>query len=501
MSTRLKQTSCFLVAMILIASFPGAAEEFKPYQSLLPPGSASPAGHLIIRVPESRKAPADWEMQWFVSAYTPQGYRLPLGTIEDKTTLGRESKLVFKVPAGQLQIEITRKSEAWSSGQTCIYLVDEGRYQCAVPESVFVAKVTVPIQNDGIEIVHIHYQNPQASVNEKEKQKTSIFTWQNFSLEVLAGSAADLPKEQPETYHLAKGGDLQGMDQARLVQALKEDQDYVAAIAILHTKQPPIDLVLSAINDKSLKFGGPVALILAKAHDKRAAPALIEILKNGPEDSRHLAAWTLGRLEAEEGVVPLVQALRAGPLMLRNNAAFALAIIKDPRAVEGLAEAANGRACLEGMSFVLAKPELYLTYYLDRQYKTLGMQFPIPSGCIQENAVYALGQIGGEMALDTLLKFLNGADPAAQQRAIFPLSNFKDERVVDALISKLKAGAETTRWMAVQALSRLRAQKAETALAELAASDPSALVKEAASDALKTIRKAKQPKASSPPRF
>lgn len=495
MYDRQKKALFLLATIILSVSFLFSEEEFKPYQSLLPPGSTSPSGYLIVQVPESRKAPDGWEMNWFVSAYTPKGYRIPLGTIEDTATLGRGSKLAFKVPVGQFPIEITRKSEQWTSGRVSVYLVDEGRYQCEVPESVFVAKVTVPIQKDEVKIVNLNYQNPQVFEDTKDKdRKVSIFTWQNFSLSVATGSPDNLPQVQPETYHLVKSGDLQGIDHARLVQALKEDSFHVAAVALLHIKKPPVDLILAALNDKSLKFNASVALILAKARDKSAVPVLIGILQNGPEDVRHLAAWTLGELGDKEAVEPLVQALKANSLMLRNNAAFALAKIKDPRAVEGLTEAAKSKACLEGISFVLARPEMYLTYYLDKEYKTMGEQFPIPSNCLQENAFYALGQIRDERALNALLNFLNGSDPAAQQRAIFPLSNFKDDRVVEALLPKLKSGQEATRWMAVHALSRLRADKATAVLSELAAGDPSSMVKEAAAEALKKIKEAQKPK-------
>ncbi len=495
MHDRKKHALFLLAAIILSASFLFSSEEFKPYQSLLSPESTSPAGYLIIQVPESRKAPDGWKMTWFVSAYTPNGYRIPLGTIEDTATPGRESKLAFKVPVGQLPIEITKQSEPWTTGRVSLYLVNEGRYQCEVPESVFVAKVTVPIQKDEVKIINFNYQNPQVYEDTKDKdRKVSIFAWQNFSLSVAAGSPDKLPQVQPETYHLVKNVDLQGIDHARLVQALKDDQFHVAAVALLHDKKPPVDLILAALNDQSLKFSAEVALILAKAREKSAVPALIEILQNGPEDVRQLAAWTLGELEAGEAVEPLIQALKADSLMLRNNAAFALAKIKDPRAVEGLTEAAKSKACLEGMSFGLAKPELYLMLFLNKQYKLVGAYFPIPSKCIQDNAIYALGQIRGEQALNALLNFINGPDPNAQRLAIFPLGNFKDDRVVEALLPMLKSGEEATRWMAVQALSRLHADQVVAALSELAAGDPSSMVKEAAAEALKKNKEAQKPK-------
>jgi HEAT repeat protein len=81
-----------------------------------------------------------------------------------------------------------------------------------------------------------------------------------------------------------------------------------------------------------------------------------------------------------------------------------------------------------------------------------------------------------------------------RRRAIFPLSNFNDASVVEALISQLKSGEELTRWMAVNALSRLRTQKAEALLSQIATSDPAPTVKAAASEALEKLKEARQPK-------
>ncbi len=488
------RTLGFLAVIVLLAPFLLADGEFKPFQSLLPKGSAAPAGYLIVQVPESRKAPADWDVQWFVSAYTQKGYRLPLGTIEDQQTLGPESKLAFRLPLGQFQIEITRKSGQWSSPTPCVYLIDDGRYQCDPPESVFVAKVTVPIRKDAVKIVNLNYEDPQTSVDSQNKDhRTATYTWRTFSLSVSDGSAANLPPQQPETYPLVEGGDLDGIDQARLVQALKHGSQFVAAVVLLHCKEPAADLLLSALKDKSLKLDGPIPLILAKAHDQSAAPALIQILQEGPGNARPLAAWALGELGAEGAVDSLIHALD-GPLVLRNHAAFALAKIKDPRAIQGLIKAAQDKSCLEGTTFAMQKPELQLRFLLNSQNNTLSLDLPAPSNCIQENALYALGQIQSDSARDYLLKSLSDPDAVVRRRAIFPVANFDDARVIDALISQLNSGEEATRWMTVNALARLRAQKAEALLSQMAASDPAPLVKAAAADAVKKLKEPKRPK-------
>lgn len=107
----------------------------------------------------------------------------------------------------------------------------------------FVTKGNVRINKDEVKIININYKNPRVLVNK-----------QDFSLSVKKGLHDNLPRSQIETDHLVKGGDLHGIDQDRLVQALKNDENNVAAITILNSQKPSVSLILSALNDKSLKL-------------------------------------------------------------------------------------------------------------------------------------------------------------------------------------------------------------------------------------------------------
>ena len=239
-------------------------------------------------------------------------------------------------------------------------------------------------------------------------------------------------------------------------------------------------------------------MILAKAGDKSAVTPLIDILEQGSESERYMAAWTLGELKAKKAVEPLITALKDKSIMLRNHAAYALAQIKDERAVDALIIATKDKSYLRGSLFVLAKPEVYITYFLGENFKMLGPDLPIPSRHVRENAIYALGQIGGQKAINALVDLLNDPDNSVQFQAVFSLSNHKNSRVIDALIKKLKSNHQTVRWIAVQALGKMRAKKALDALTEIAQKDSDKMLREAAQEAVdkinKAVNKAKQSK-------
>src|SRR3989304_9322766 len=117
----------FAAAAVLTISGLLPADEFKPYQSLLPMGSQEPSSHIIVRVDPNRQAPDDWDMQWFVATYTPKGLRLPLGVIHDGEAITREGTLTFEVPAGEYRVEITRRPGEWFIKR--IFNVDRGVFE------------------------------------------------------------------------------------------------------------------------------------------------------------------------------------------------------------------------------------------------------------------------------------------------------------------------------------------------------------------------------------
>lgn len=476
---------------LLLSAFPARAGDRQTYLSFFHDGPKNGHGHIIVRIAPDRKVPKDWKMRWYVSTCTPKGHKLSLGFIGDRERLSDEGKLVFDVPIGEYKIEITKKSNQWTKGGTKGFNIAEGRWEYSWPDTIKVDDVNVPIEKGDIKIVNISYQNARVFRSDEEKGKrTTLYMWEDFRLLVEKGSPADLPKEKPVVYPIVKHAELKKIDETHLIEALKKwDKDNIAAIALLHCEKPNARLISRALEDKSLRFNVLVARILAKAGDNSVLMPLLRLLEQGSESERYTAAWTLGELKAKEAVDTLIAALEDKSVLLRNHAAYALAQIKDERAVDALIEATKDFDFFSGQLFVDSDPEIYIALCFTKDAGIIGPDLPAPSRRVRENAIYALGQIGGQKAINTLLNLIEAPD-GDHVLAIFALSNHKDSKVIDALIKELKSDDQGSRWMAVSALGKMRAKKALDSLADLAQNDSDEMVREAAQEALEKIEKA-----------
>lgn len=476
---------------LLLSPVSVRAQNSENYLTLLHDRTESSYGHIIVRIPPNRKVPKDWKMRWYVSTYTPKGHKLSLGFIRDRERLSDEGKLVFNVPIGEYKIEITRRSEQWTKGGTKGFYITEGLWEYSWPDTIKVDDVNVPIEKGDIKIVNISYQNARVLRSDKEKGKrTTLYMLEHFRLLVEKGSPADLPDQEPVVYPIVKYAELKKIDETHIIEALKKwDKDKIAAIALLHCEKPNARLISRALEDKSLRFDVLVARILAKAGDNNAVMPLLRLLEQGSESERYTAAWTLGELKAKEAVDALIAALEDKSVLLRNHAVYALAQIKDERAVDALIEATKDFDRFSGQLFVDSDPEIYIAHCSTRGAGIIGPDLPAPSRRVRENAIYALGQIGGQKAINTLLNLIEAPD-GDHVFVIFALSNHKDSKVIDALIKELKSNHQGSRWMAVRILEKMRAKKALDSLADLAQNDSDETVRKAARKALEKIKKA-----------
>jgi HEAT repeat protein len=468
------------------------AESSETYLTLVHDRAKSPYGHIIVRVAPDRQAPKDWKIRWYVSIYTPKGYKLSLGHIFDAEPL--RDRLVFEVPVGEHKIEITKISNDWTEGGTKGFDLPKGVWQYNWPKTIKVDDVVVPVKKGYIKVVNIGYENAQVSEVEREgTKKRTLYTWEQFELSVENGSSADVPQKEPALYPIVKYAEFEKIDQTHLIKALKKDRHSYGATALLNCENPNAQLICRALTDKSLELNMSVARILVKAGDNSAVKPLIGLLEQGSEGERYTAAWTLGELKARQAVEALIAALDDKSILLRNHAAYALAQIKDERALDALIEATKDLDRFYGESMYFVDPEIYIAICFTRADGVLGPKLPSPSIRIRVNAIYALGQIGGEKARNVLLNFIDNTDAGVEVHTIFALStlsNHKDSKVIDALIKKLKSDHHNSRLIAVQALGRMRAKKASDLLADLAQSDSDEMVREAAQEALEKIEKA-----------
>jgi HEAT repeat protein len=86
---------------------------------------------------------------------------------------------------------------------------------------------------------------------------------------------------------------------------------------------------LDGQQDEAVIESGAGAL---RAMGDRAAAALLRSLRESPDDRKPLYGALLGRLGAQHGLAPLLDATHDGDPTVRGTAAFGLALIDDPEA-------------------------------------------------------------------------------------------------------------------------------------------------------------------------
>ncbi len=111
---------------------------------------------------------------------------------------------------------------------------------------------------------------------------------------------------------------------------------------------PAVPALIEALKDKDndLYIRGNAAYALGEIKDPQAVPPLIEALKDEDLVVRRVAAYALGKIKDPLAVPPLIEALKDEDLVVRREgwrvrlaAVHALGQIKDPRAFEPLIEA------------------------------------------------------------------------------------------------------------------------------------------------------------------
>jgi HEAT repeat protein/type II secretory pathway predicted ATPase ExeA len=181
------------------------------------------------------------------------------------------------------------------------------------------------------------------------------------------------------------------------------------------------------------------------------APGLLKALRHRDGHVRANAAEALGVVEDHRAVVPLLKALQDEDSVVREKAAEALGQIKSPLACDALANALDdknesvrkhaaigiGASCKDGSDELVEK----LATLVSSERNNI----------IRWNLIIALGQIGGEQAVFTLLTvLLFGRTLADKERAIEYLSLAKQSDLKGALEIALYADNALVRSKAAQ---------------------------------------------------
>jgi HEAT repeat protein len=211
----------------------------------------------------------------------------------------------------------------------------------------------------------------------------------------------------------------------------------------------------------------------------RGVNELIEALKD--PNLQGYATDTLIKLDGQ--VLPqLERALRSDEENIRNNIAYILGEVKDPRAVTALMDALRDETRLVSLAAAslvnIGDPTV-----VDPLIQCLTH----PNEQVRLYSAYALGNLRDPRAVDPLLELLRDADGAVRGIAAYSLGMLRSRKATQPLLESLDDTDEGVRLSAAVALGRLRDGQALPALREKVARDPSPNVRKAAQESVQQI--------------
>lgn len=201
-------------------------------------------------------------------------------------------------------------------------------------------------------------------------------------------------------------------DEAALV------RQHAATILGLIGDPQSLEPLINALSDPHSQVRQAVIVAISYFEDARVSEALLQVLRNDPENQlRSLAAFKLGERSESQAVETLIELLQAEDSTLRCASAEALAKIGDRRALEPLIE------------------------LLDHEDKAS-----------REWAAYSLGQLGDGQALKPLAAGLQSAK--IRRPGIEAMGRLADAQAIPALAPYLKASDSWLRYEAAKALAQ-----------------------------------------------
>jgi HEAT repeat protein len=230
------------------------------------------------------------------------------------------------------------------------------------------------------------------------------------------------------------------------------------------------------------------AWVLGQSEDPRAVEPLIRALHDQDDDVRGVAITELVRVWAKDPrlVEPLIAALRDRDQRVRREAARGLEDIRDERIVEPLIRALSDQDAVVRVEAAWALGSGRYASACEPLMRTLVDQ---DSG-VRQDAARALGKLGDARAVRALVSALRDDNANVRYDAALALGWMKDPQAIELLIAALGDQDDTVRSGVVGALGAIGppAKAAIPSVQELATSDPSELVRQAAAEALKKIR-------------
>ena len=228
--------------------------------------------------------------------------------------------------------------------------------------------------------------------------------------------------------------------------------------------------------------------VLALIKPDTVIDSLIKDLESKDSEVRLSAAITLGMLESEKAVDPLIQILKTTKESeVRESAAIALGMLRSEKAIDPLIQILKTTKKSEvRLSATIALGRLESEKAVDPLIKALTTA---KESEVRETAAITLGMLGSEKALDPLIQTLKTTKESEVRWATaIALGRLESEKAVDPLIKALTTAKESeVRWGTAIALGMLGSEKALDPLIQTLTTAKESEVRESAAGALGEI--------------
>ena len=221
-----------------------------------------------------------------------------------------------------------------------------------------------------------------------------------------------------------------------------------AAHALAVIGRPAVEPLIAVLKVEDWRVRDNAAWALGVISDPRTVEPLIASLKDQDWHVRRESAWGLGLKKDQRGIEPLIVALRDQEWEVRKQAAWALGLQGDTRSVEPLS------AALKDERWEVREQAAWALGLKgdDRAVEPLSAALSDKEWQVRKEAAWALGLKGDDRAVEPLLSALKDEHWEVRAQAAWALGLKGDRRAVAALKTTLHDREEEVRDKAAWAL-------------------------------------------------
>jgi HEAT repeat protein/WD40 repeat protein len=271
-----------------------------------------------------------------------------------------------------------------------------------------------------------------------------------------------------------------------LAPLLKSPDDKIrvqAASAMGRVPHPGcLKALIDALDDPNHEVKKRCASALGEIGDKRAAPGLSQLLKEPESELRITAAEALGRIGDDRAVPYLIEMTHDEDESVVLKALGALRKLKSPQSIEPLTvllEHDSSRIRQRSIDVLGQVGDAVVAEQLEQMLRN------DRSEDVRAAAAKALGEIRDPGSVDSLIDALHGAF-TVRCRAIVALGEIGEESALASLLAMLKEPAPEIRYHATQALAQMKHAVAAKNIEPLL-TDSNSMVRRGAAKALETL--------------